>query len=182
MSEVQALVAGSPAASPRRAVSGIESSRLAMLVAVLERRIGLDLRSSDVYASTVGGAALRGPAADLAIAIALTSAALDVIAPIDAVAIGEVGLAGELRRVPSLAQRLSEAARLGYTTAIVPSAAGNGGVVPLPSIPGLTVVEKPSLWSALRALRLVKAEHAPGAPARGMSVAAASPTIIHALH
>jgi DNA repair protein RadA/Sms len=182
MSEVQALAVGTAAASPRRAVSGIESSRLAMLIAVLERRIGLDLGHSEVYASTVGGASLRGPAGDLAIAVALTSAALNVVMPHDVVAIGEVGLAGELRRVPSLAQRLAEAARLGYSTAIVPSTPRLAGAVPLPSIPGLGVIEQPTLWSALRALRLVRSEHAPDAPGRGMTKVCDPPTIIHALH
>jgi DNA repair protein RadA/Sms len=154
MSEVQALVAAGPPGSPRRAVSGIESSRLAMLLAVLERRVGLSLAHHDVYASTVGGASLRGPAADLAVAVALTSSALDTVPPVDAVAIGEVGLAGELRRVPSLAQRLAEAARLGYSTAIVPAQSGDA-VVPLPRIDGLTVLERPDLGSALHALGLV---------------------------
>jgi DNA repair protein RadA/Sms len=182
MSEVQALVSDSPGGSPRRAVSGIESSRLAMLIAVLERRVGLTLSPRDIYASTVGGAALRGPAADLAVAIALTSAALDVVAPIDAVAIGEVGLAGELRRVPSLAQRLAEAARLGYTTAIVPADGGNRGAVPLPQIPGLTVMEQPDLWSALRALRLVSPDAARRSSGRAEAVPARAPTTIHALH
>lgn len=181
MAEVQALVADSPPGSPRRAVSGLESSRLAMLIAVLERRVGLSLTQRDVYASTVGGASLRGPSADLAVAVALTSAALNVVAPVSAVAIGEVGLAGELRRVPSLAQRLAEAARLGYQTAIVPSHGGTGAV-PLPTIPGLTVIEKPDLWSALRALRLIS--HDTGfSPERGeRAVARNAPTVIHALH
>jgi DNA repair protein RadA/Sms len=156
MSEVQALVADSPPGSPRRAVSGIESSRLAMLIAVLERRVGLGLAHRDIYVSTVGGATLRGPAADLAVAVSLTSAALHLVPPIDAVAIGEVGLAGELRRVPSLAQRLAEAARLGYARAIVP-AYDSPGAVPLPEIPGLTVVERPDIWSALKALGMVGA-------------------------
>jgi DNA repair protein RadA/Sms len=181
MSEVQALVADSPGGSPRRAVSGLESSRLAMLIAVLERRVGLHLSPRDVYASTVGGASLRGPAADLAIAVALVSATLNVVAPIEAVAIGEVGLAGELRRVPSLAQRLSEAARLGYTTAIVPSAATRGTVT-LPQLPGMTVIEQPDLWSALRALRLVGPETGVSQSRRDAAVASNAPTTLHALH
>lgn len=176
MSEVQALVAESPGGAPRRAVSGIEASRLAMLIAVLERRVGLSLSPRDVYASTVGGAALRGPAADLPIAIALASAALNVVVPGEVVAIGEVGLAGELRRVPSVAQRLAEAARLGYTTALVPA---GPAAAPTPRVPGLRVVEQPDLRSALEALGLVNR----GGPMEGRSRHVADAAIgPHALH
>jgi DNA repair protein RadA/Sms len=157
VSEVQALVAESFLASPRRAVSGLDSARLAMLLAVLERRVGLSLARHDVYTSTVGGVALRGPSADLAIAFALTSGAMKRAVPAGVVALGEVGLAGELRRVPSVAQQLGEAARLGFTTAVVPEHSGPGAA-PLPKIDGLRVVERPDLWSALAAVRLVGAD------------------------
>jgi DNA repair protein RadA/Sms len=157
VSEVQALVADSPLGSPRRAVSGLDSSRLAMLLAVLERRVGLALARHDVYASTVGGVGLRGPSSDLAIAMALTSAALNAPLPADVIALGEVGLASELRRVPATAQRLTEAARLGFTTAIVPEHSAPGADR-LPAIPGLDIVERGDLWSALRAVRLVGAD------------------------
>ena len=120
LAEVQALVTPSVGTQPRRAVSGIESQRLAMLLAVLERRVGLQVGPLDVYASTVGGAALRGPAGDLATTVAIASAATDIAVPTTTVAIGEVGLAGELRQVPNMGQRLAEAARLGFTQAVVP--------------------------------------------------------------
>jgi DNA repair protein RadA/Sms len=157
VSEVQALVADSVLASPRRAVSGLDSARLAMLLAVLERRVGLSLGRYDVYASTVGGVALRGPSADLAVALALASGALQRPIPPGVVALGEVGLAGELRPVPSVGQRLAEAARLGFTTAVVPEHAGPG-TVPLPDIGGLEVIEQPDLRSALRAVHLAGAD------------------------
>jgi DNA repair protein RadA/Sms len=128
-----------------------------MLLAVLERRVGLSLARHDVYTSTVGGVALRGPAADLAIAVALTSAALKRAVPPGVVALGEVGLAGELRRVPSVAQQLAEAARLGFTIAIVPELSGAGAAA-LPAMDGLQVVERPDLRSALAAVRLAESD------------------------
>ncbi len=154
IAEVQSLVTAREGAHPRRAVSGLDSSRLAMLIAVLHRRVGLDLGAHDIYASTVGGAVLRGPAPDLAVAVSLTSAALDLVVPAGTVAIGEVGLAGELRRVPNISQRLSEADRLGFTDAIVPA---DHGPVPaaLSTTGGLRVLECADVRSALMALRLV---------------------------
>ena len=125
-----------------------------MLLAVLERRVGLKLAPHDIYAATVGGASLRTPASDLAVAIALTSAAVNTVVPERAVAFGEVGLAGELRRVPNIGQRLSEAARLGFTAAVIPTEPG-GAPRPVPDVAGLTVMECPDLFSALVALRLV---------------------------
>jgi DNA repair protein RadA/Sms len=154
ITEVQSLVTSREGPHPRRAVSGLDSSRLAMLIAVLHRRVGLDLTARDIYASTVGGASLRGPAADLAVAVSLASAAVDRAVPADTVTIGEVGLAGELRRVPNTSQRLSEAARLGFTAAVVPSEHG-----PAPArvatVCGLAVIECPDLRSALAAVGLV---------------------------
>jgi DNA repair protein RadA/Sms len=154
MAEVQSLVIAREGPHPRRAVSGIDSSRLAMLIAVLQRRVSLNLGPHDVYAATVGGALLRGPAADLAVAVSLASAALDRVVPAGTIAIGEVGLAGDLRRVPNLAQRLSEAARLGFTSAVVPA---DHGAAPTARIapPGMSVVECADITSALSALKLV---------------------------
>ncbi len=154
LAEVQALVTPHTTPQPRRAVSGLDASRLAMLLAVLERRVGLKLALHDIYAATVGGAALRNPAADLAVAIALTSAAVNAVVPERAVAFGEVGLAGELRRVPNVRQRLAEAARLGFTHAVIP-AEHTPAPGPVPTVAGLTVMECPDLFSALVALRLV---------------------------
>jgi DNA repair protein RadA/Sms len=122
LAEVQALVAPSTQPTPRRATSGLDGSRVAMVLAVLQRRGGIRLSSCEVYAATVGGVRLAEPAADLALALAVASAAGNAPLPADLVAIGEVGLAGEVRRVGSIGQRLAEAARLGFTSALVPSA------------------------------------------------------------
>jgi DNA repair protein RadA/Sms len=113
--EVQALIVGTTAPQPRRVVNGVDSARVAMILAVLERRCGLRMSTSDVYVSTVGGMRLTEPATDLAIAIAIASAVKDIALPATFAAVGEISLAGEVRPVPSAKQRLSEARRLGYT-------------------------------------------------------------------
>jgi DNA repair protein RadA/Sms len=126
---------------------------VAMLLAVLEKRARVPVGGKDVYAATVGGARLGEPAADLSIAVAMASAAHERSVPASMVALGEVGLAGELRRVPGLQRRLEEAARLGFTRAIVPA---DAGVAPAKTdrIPGLAVYAAPDLWEALHLLRL----------------------------
>ncbi|WP_149360459.1 DNA repair protein RadA [Lolliginicoccus suaedae] len=121
LGEVQALVAGSGIPSPRRAVSGLDGARVAMILAVLERRCGVALTGSEVYTATVGGMRVTEPSADLAIALAVASGARDRALPEKTVVLGEVGLAGEVRRVPGVARRVQEAARLGFTRAIVPA-------------------------------------------------------------
>ncbi len=97
--ELQALVTGKDIPSPRRAVSGLDNARVAMLLAVLEKRAGVRLHDAEVYAATVGGMRVVEPAADLALALAITSARRDVALPSDVVVLGELGLAGEVRRV-----------------------------------------------------------------------------------
>jgi len=146
--EVQALVAESQAAQPRRAVSGLDSPRVSMLLAVLQRRAKLTaLMKSEAYVATVGGVKITEPAADLSIALAVASAALEKPLPNRFVAFGEVGLAGEVRPVPGLRQRLEEAQRLGFTHAIVPrkSTGTEKEVVP----EGMRIREVGSLTEAL---------------------------------
>jgi DNA repair protein RadA/Sms len=121
LAEIQALVAKSSLSHPRRIVNGVESGRLAMILAVLDRRCGVRLDDCDVYVSTVGGAKVSDPAADLAVALAVSSAAANKPVPQRIVAVGEVGLAGELRQVPATSRRLSEAARLGSAEAVIPA-------------------------------------------------------------
>ncbi len=122
--EVQALVASSSLPAPRRSAQGLDGGRLALLLAVLERRAGLTaLVSADVYASAVGGVKVVEPGADLGIALAVVSALTDHPLPAGLVACGEVGLAGELRQVGQTDRRLAEAARLGFTHAVVPRSA-----------------------------------------------------------
>ncbi|MDY6995233.1 MAG: DNA repair protein RadA [Actinomycetota bacterium] len=143
--EVQALIGAPASGSPRRAVSGIDSSRAAMITAVLEKRARLPVGANDIYLSTVGGMRLTDSSSDLAVALAIASAALDVAMPATTVAIGEVGLAGDLRRVTGMDRRLAEAARLGFTCAVVPA-----GVTAAPA--GLRTLPADNIGSALQAL------------------------------
>ncbi|MDT7544130.1 MAG: hypothetical protein QOE99_240, partial [Actinomycetota bacterium] len=127
LAEVQALVAKSTLPSPRRAVSGLDAGRVAMVLAVTERRGGKLLASNDVYTATVGGMRLTEPAADLALALAVASAVDDRPLPSDLIALGELGLSGELRPVPDLQRRLAEASRLGFRHAVVPLGSESSG-------------------------------------------------------
>lgn len=116
--EIQALIVKTSAPNPRRVTNGIDSSRVAMLLAVLERRAGMKLSESDVYVSTVGGIRLVEPGADLAIALAIASAFSDRAFPGTLAAVGEISLAGEIRPVSQAKQRVAEAKRLGFTTVL----------------------------------------------------------------
>jgi DNA repair protein RadA/Sms len=122
--EVQALLATRAGTSPRRAVSGLDAGRVAMVLAVLEQRAGAPLGDRDAYLATVGGVRLSEPATDLAVALAVASAFTGDPLPPDLVAMGELGLSGELRPVPGVQRRLAEAARLGLRTALVPPGSG----------------------------------------------------------
>ena len=120
--EVQALTTKvATGVTPRRSSQGVESSRLAMLLAVLERRAKIPFASLEVYASVVGGVRLNDPGSDLAICLALASAALDTPVHSDMVALGEVGLGGELRHVTHLERRVIEAERMGFRQVLIPS-------------------------------------------------------------
>jgi DNA repair protein RadA/Sms len=125
--EVQALLAPNPGGAPRRAVIGWDSGRLAMLLAVLETRCGLRLAASDVYLNIAGGLRVNEPAADLAVAAALASAAADQPTSAGMVYFGEVGLSGEIRQVAQAEARLKEAAKLGFDTACLPRRLARGG-------------------------------------------------------
>lgn len=122
--EVQALVAPQVHGSPRRTAAGLDNQRLALLIAVLGRRAGMNLASHDVYATIVGGLAVDEPAIDLPLALALASALRDRPLLPGTVLCGEIGLTGELRPINGLSRRLREAARLGFTRAIVPRQLG----------------------------------------------------------
>jgi DNA repair protein RadA/Sms len=141
--EVQALLATPPDGRPRRAVSGIDHARAAMIIAVLEKHAGMPISVNDTFLSTVGGMRLTDPSSDLAVAVALASAYADLPLPTTAVVIGEVGLAGDLRRVCGMQRRLAEAARQGFTTALIPP-----GCDAVPS--GLQVYPAATLVAALR--------------------------------
>lgn len=130
LTEVQALVAPTGAANPRRTTSGVDAARVAMVLAVLSRRVGVGLADQEVYVSTVGGARVGEPAADLAVALAVVSSRLDQPLPRGLVVVGEVGLAAEIRTVSGVDRRLAEAARLGMTRAIVPATVADSLAVP----------------------------------------------------
>jgi DNA repair protein RadA/Sms len=136
--EIQALVVSTPMVSPRRSASGIDSGRLALLLAVLERRAGLSLAHDEVYVSAVGGARVAEPGADLAICMALASAHTGRAVDDGAVVLGEVGLGGEVRQVVDTPRRLAEAARLGFRTALVPDRGPQDGPIPLQRVATLT--------------------------------------------
>jgi predicted ATP-dependent serine protease len=106
---------------PRRIVSGLDSARVGMMLAVLQRRAGLAIGKRDVFAATVGGVRLTEPSIDLAVGLAVASAVADLTVPPDLVAIGEVGLAGEIRRVTGIQRRIVEAERMGFRRAIIPA-------------------------------------------------------------
>jgi DNA repair protein RadA/Sms len=145
VAEVQALMVDSQIPSPRRTTSGLESPRIAMILAVVERHGGVRLGKLDIYTATVGGVKLSEPSVDLAIALSVASSAADTPLPSNLVAIGEVGLAGEVRRVTGVERRLAEAARLGFTHALVPPEPGK---VPK----GMRVTEVANIAEALAAI------------------------------
>lgn len=158
LAEVQALVGPPPGQNgqpvpPRRITHGVENPRVAMLIAVLSRRAGINLAQRDVYVSTVGGARVADPSADLAIAIAIASGSHDRNFPQRLVALGEVGLAGELRRVPGLERRIGEAARLGFDLALVPTNSRDA-TQKIPKMNGLKVIEVSTIAEALGTLGL----------------------------
>ncbi|MCB1835006.1 MAG: DNA repair protein RadA, partial [Geminicoccaceae bacterium] len=125
--EIQALVAPSPLATPRRAVVGWDNNRLAMLLAVLEARCGLVMSGRDVYLNVAGGLRVQEPAADLAVAAALVSSLMDRPLAAGTVLFGEIGLAGEVRAVSRRDARLKEAEKLGFSRAITPRRSEEGG-------------------------------------------------------
>ena len=118
--ELQTLALNSEFKNPKRYMTGMDASRVSMVLAVLSERCGLPLADKEVYAATVGGMKILEPSADLATGLALASTAKRTPLPLGLVALGEVGLGGEVRRIPQLTQRLAEAHRLGFHTALVP--------------------------------------------------------------
>ena len=118
--EIQALVGTTPYPSPRRVSNGIDYNRLLMILAVLEKRIGLNLSKQDVYVNVIGGLEIDEPAADLGVALAVATCARDVIVSPDSVIVGEIGLSGEIRSVNNLDKRIKEAEKLGFKKIIIP--------------------------------------------------------------
>jgi DNA repair protein RadA/Sms len=144
--EVQALVTPTVFGMPRRTAAGLDYNRMILMLAVLEKRAGLRLSSHDVYASVAGGVSVDEPAADLGLAAAVASSLRDRPVQGQTVAIGEVGLAGEVRAVPQMNRRTAEAARLGFRRVVVPRTSD------APALEGIEIVRVEHLAAALAAL------------------------------
>lgn len=156
IAEVQALVAPTNAPNPRRGVSGLDTARMAMLVAVTERHGRVRMFDKDTFLATVAGMKIVEPAADLAVCLALASASWDAPMPSDVAAIGEVALSGDIRAVNNMTQRLNEAARLGFKRIMVPAGTKK------PAGSSLVLIEVPHVNRAFAALK----QMAPAAPAK----------------
>jgi len=146
--EIQALVDSSHAPNPRRLTVGLEGNRLAMLLAVLHRHAGVSTFDQDVFVNAVGGVRITEPAADLPVLLAIMSSLRDRPLPRGLIAFGEVGLAGEIRPAPRGQERLREAAKLGFSVALIPKANA-----PRQPIEGLEIWAVDRLDAALEKLR-----------------------------
>ena len=120
--EIQALVGTTPYPAPRRVANGVDLSRLLQILAVLEKRIGLNLSKQDVYVNVIGGMDVTEPAADLGIALAIITCVRDVVMDSGTAIIGEIGLSGEIRGVNNIERRITEAKKLGFKRIIIPDA------------------------------------------------------------
>ncbi|MBI2305594.1 MAG: DNA repair protein RadA [Chloroflexi bacterium] len=144
--ELQALATPTPFGLPRRTVNGLDLSRLLLMIAVLTKRVGLPLSNQDIIASVVGGLKIGEPAADLGLALAIASSLRDVPLNPHLVVMGEVGLGGELRGVSQTARRLTEAAKLGFQTCLIPSHLRDQ----VPSPPPLKIITADSVATAIK--------------------------------
>jgi DNA repair protein RadA/Sms len=143
--EIQGLTSATSFGHPRRTANGVDFNRLLLTIAVLTRRVGLRLSDQDVFVNVVGGLRISEPAADLALAAAISSSVKDIPLPADLAFIGEVGLSGELRTVPQMPARLSEASKLGFRRVIIPKVDISDDLQP----EGLQVIQVRSLREAL---------------------------------
>ena len=150
IAEIQALVTPTAFPAPRRTTNGIDYNRMCLIIAVLEKRLGLKFYQNDVYLNVIGGLHLDEPASDVSVALALISSMTDRIVPDDLIAIGELGLAGECRAVSNLEQRVKEAARLGFTKAVVPY---RNVEKRQPDIPGITLIPIKGIYETLGLLK-----------------------------
>ena len=152
LSEIQSLVTKTTFPSPRRTASGFDYNRMYLLLAVLEKRAGYIFANQDVYVNIIGGLRLDETACDLPVCLAMASSLLDLPVPEKTLAIGEVGLGGEIRNVPHLETRLREAQRVGFDTAIVPK--HNLKMIDPAQFPGLHLVGAAYLREAINAIKL----------------------------
>jgi DNA repair protein RadA/Sms len=155
--EIQGLTSPTQFGNARRTPNGVDFNRLLLITAVLTRRVGLKLSDQDVFVNVVGGIQIGEPAADLAVAAAIASSWKDISVRAEAVLIGELGLAGELRMPGQMQARLREAAKLGFRTAVVPKALRKAE--PWPE--GIQIVEARSLAQALDAALIAAPRDAP---------------------
>ncbi len=154
VAEIQALVTPTAFPAPRRTSNGIDYNRTYLILAVLEKRLGLKFSSHDVYLNVIGGMHIDEPASDLGIALALISSMTDRVIPDDLITIGELGLAGECRGVANVEQRVREAARLGFTRAVVPI----HNLQSCEDIAGIQVVAAKNVYNLLKFLKAPKKE------------------------
>lgn len=152
VTEIQSLVSATVYPAPRRTSDGFDYNRACLLLAVLERRLGLKFSTKDVYINVVGGVRTDEPAADLPVALALISGIGDRVLPSDFVAFGEIGLAGDIRSVTHTEYRIREAARLGFRRIMIPKR--GGGKINLPE--GIELIRVASLYEALAFLSKIK--------------------------
>ncbi len=150
IAEIQALVTQTAFPAPRRTTNGIDYNRMCLIIAVLEKRLGLKFYQNDVYLNVIGGLRLDEPASDLSVAMALISSMTDRIIPDDLIAIGELGLAGECRAVTNLEGRVKEAARLGFAHAIVPYRNVEKRNI---EIPGIKIIPVKGVYEVLNMMR-----------------------------
>jgi DNA repair protein RadA/Sms len=151
--EIQALVAPAGYGTARRTCLGIDDGRVALLLAVLDRRTDLGLVGRDVYVNVAGGVRIEEPSADLAVALAIASSRLDVPLPPDVAACGEVGLGGEVRRVGRMDARLREARRLGFRRVLLPEGLSPSEASGAPNGAGVRAIAVADVGEAVRWLR-----------------------------
>ena len=149
IAEVQALVSPTTSPSPRRTTNGIDYNHMFLLLAVLEKRLGLRFSACDVYLNVIGGVRIDDPGADAAVALALISSLRDIVIPSDLIAMGEIGLAGEMRTIHGAAQRVGEAARLGFSRIALPQRCIDGR---LPPTDGVELIPQKGIYDALSLL------------------------------
>ena len=159
--EVQALTSHTANAQPRRTANGFDPNRLAMIIAVLSKRVGVPLFNQDIYVNIVGGLKVTEPAVDLAVATAIASSFRNQRVDPEMVLVGEIGLSGELRSVSQLERRLNEAAKLGFARGIAPQ------MEPMPQIGGFDSQPVRSLADAVRGALLGAPGRSPGEPPAG---------------
>ncbi len=152
VAEIQALVTPTSFPAPRRTSNGIDYNRTYLILAVLEKRLGLKFSSHDVYLNVIGGLQINEPASDLGIALALVSSLTDTVIPDSLIAIGELGLAGECRGIANIELRVKEAARLGFTTAIIPAQNRKGNI----KVEGIETVAIKNVYDLPRLLKQSK--------------------------